>query len=135
MRMHPDLSDALNALADESGLSRSLFVERVLISFVNQDPRLQLDHIGRRVRHDAPAGAPPAGSLASFGRQWQRWQALKYDVIGEDHPTAYGQAQPEFDDYGRDKRGHGHRIEPRPPVPSYMKADKVFPHRGGGRKK
>ena len=84
MRMHPDLADGLNKLADESGLSRSLFVERILISFVNQDPRMALDHIGRRVRHDIPPTPVPPGSLASFGRQWQRWSALRHDVLGEE---------------------------------------------------
>jgi hypothetical protein len=137
MRMHPDLADALNALADESGLSRSLFVERVLISFVNQDPRTALDHIGRRVRHDTPTGGPPRGSLASFGRQWQRWAALRHEVFGEDVNSEL----PAFDDHGRDKQGHGQRIEPRPPVPKHLLApdfsrqEKIHPHRGGGRKK
>ena len=116
MRIHPDLADALNNLADESGLSRSLFVERVLISFVNQDPRTALDHIGRRVRHDTPP-VPPPGSLASFGRQWQRWSALRYDVLGEEgYDTS-----PVFDGYGRDEHGHGQRRE-RPPVPKRLLA-------------
>jgi hypothetical protein len=137
MRMHPDLADGLNKLADESGLSRSLFVERILISFVNQDPRMALDHIGRRVRHDIPPTPVPPGSLASFGRQWQRWSALRHDVLGEESYDT----SPVFDEYGRDKEGHGQHREPRPPVPKRMlapdfgKPDKIHPHRGGGRKK
>ncbi|HWF84818.1 MAG TPA: hypothetical protein VG222_08235, partial [Vicinamibacterales bacterium] len=53
MRMHPDLADTLAHLADEAGMSRALFVERILISFVNQDPRISLDHVGRRPKPDA----------------------------------------------------------------------------------
>src|SRR5262249_33895294 len=98
MRMNSDLADVLNLLSDESGLSRSVFVERILISFVNQDPRIRLNHVGRKV-DTASTGAAPPGSLASFGAQWRRWQALRHDVIGEDVPSAYGAAQPSFDDY------------------------------------
>ncbi|MGY4509142.1 hypothetical protein [Bradyrhizobium sp. USDA 3650] len=136
MRMNPDLADVLDLLADESGLSRSLFVERVLISFVNQDPRIQLNHIGRKV-DTMPTGPAPPGSLASFGAQWRRWHAMKHDVLGEDAPTAYGAAEPSFDDFGRDARGHGHRQEQRPPVPDHLThkaADKIIPHKGGRRK-
>ena len=137
MRMNPDLANVLDLLADESGLSRSLFVERILISFVNQDPRIQVNHIGRKV-DSVSTGPPPPGSLASFGAQWRRWQALKHDVIGEDMPTAYGAAQPSFNEYGRDERSHGHRQqEQRPPVPNHMvhkPANKILPHKGGGRK-
>jgi hypothetical protein len=134
MRMHPDLANALNQLADEAGLSRSLFVERVLISFVNQDPRIDLDHIGRKKRGDTLAPTPP-GSLASFGQRWSRWQALRHDVIGEEHPDPYGGAS--IDDHGRDAQGHPTTSGPRPPMPDHLRkhqsSDKIRPHRGSSR--
>ena len=133
MRMHPDLANVLNQLADEAGLSRALFVERVLISFVNQDPRHRLDHIGRSIKTDASPTTP--GTLASFGRAWQRWQALRHDVIGEDlYPDAYRGAA--IDDYGRDAQGHPVTSHSRPPTPAQRQpqaAEKIRPHRSGRR--
>jgi hypothetical protein len=134
MRMHPDLADVLNQLADETGLSRALFVERVLISFVNQDPRHRLDHIGRSIKMDAPTTTH--GTLASFGRAWQRWQALRHDVIGEDlyTDTHRGAA---IDEYGRDAQGHPVMTSgSRPPMPDQLRpqaAEKIRPHRSGRR--
>jgi len=133
MRMHPDMAEVLNSLADEAGLSRALFVERILISFINQDPRHRLDHVGRAIRPDAPATT--TGTLASFGRAWQRWQALRHDVIGEELYSDPHRGAP-VDEYGRDAQGHPTTSGPRPPMPDHLRptaAEKIRPHRSGRR--
>jgi hypothetical protein len=120
MRMHPDLADALGVLANEAGLSRALFVERVLISFANQDPRMKLNHIGRRVEVPPPPGGGTVGSLASFGRQWQRFQGLRQEVLGEElYADPYRGAS--IDDYGRDPQGRPVTTGPRPPMPDHLR--------------
>lgn len=138
MRMHPDLADALNRLADEAGLSRSLFVERVLISFANNNPEIRLDHIGRKIEPGLPRARDTLGSFASFGRAWRRWEAMRHDVIGEDaaHPDPYRGTY--VDDHGRDEQGRGTDTQRRPPVldrlrPEDEKEKKIRPHRGSGR--
>jgi hypothetical protein len=128
MRMHPDLAEALGVLADEAGLSRALFVERVLISFVNQDPRVRLNHVGRKVEAAAPAGGGTVGSLASFGRQWHRWQALRHDVLGEELSPYDAYRGVPVDVYGRDPQGGPTATGPRPPP------DSIHPHQANERK-
>ena len=110
--MHQDLADALSMLADEANISRSLFTERVLISFVNQDPRIRLSQTGRRIPDTAAPGTG-SGSFAELGARWRRWSALRHDVLGDDIVAAGYEVQPPG-------AGIGRSDEPRPPVPKHM---------------
>jgi hypothetical protein len=103
MRMHPDLAEVLGLLADEAQMSRALFVERILLSFVNQDPRVNLDPNGRKIGPGRPRHQPQPGSLAAFSQKWSRWQSLREGVFGDDLPDPYGDQY--IDDYGRDEQG------------------------------
>jgi hypothetical protein len=71
-RIHPDLMSALKGLANANGITRSMLVERTLISFVQlADPRVKLDHMGRRVDGEIPTDEP-LGTPASFNHVWGR---------------------------------------------------------------
>jgi hypothetical protein len=131
LRVHPDLIDALNASADEAGLSRSLFIERILVSYIKSDPRYaDMDHMGRR--RPTPGSAAQT-SLRSFEQRWDRFTAIRRAVVG-DIPDA----EPALDDYGRPEDGSTIRdAGPRPPVPDRLKkpgAPRIYPHDSGRRK-
>jgi len=73
VRIHPDLMSELQEAAREQGISRSLFTERVLLTFLNSrhadgHPR-RLDRIGR---YERPAAKPSSGSVESIASAWQR---------------------------------------------------------------
>jgi len=132
LRVHPDLIDALNGSADEAGLTRSLFIERILVTYIRQDPRYSdMDAMGRRSEGVA---APPLASVRSFEQRWDRFAAMRRAALGEDIPPA----APELDDYGRPEDGSRARHEPRPPVPEHLRqpraADRIFPTRSANRK-
>jgi hypothetical protein len=134
LRIHPDLIDALNKSADEAGLTRSLFVERILLSYVRQDPRFaDLDNVGRR--RESMRSAPMA-SMRSFEQRWNRFAAMRRAAIGEDMAPA----GPDLDDYGHPTDDSTIRPEPgpRPPVPQHLRepkaADRIWPMKSTKRK-
>jgi len=121
LRVHPDLITALNKAADEAGLSRSTFVERCLISWLNGDPRNHLDHVGRSVPPEAlDKENSPLGSMASFEKRWQKFRRLRRTVLMEDFDDPLD--APFFDEHGQGEHGDHLRAEPRPPIrPGYGK--------------
>jgi hypothetical protein len=137
VRVHPDLVDALNLSADEAGISRSLFIEKILVSYVRQDPRFaDLDHMGRRRATHVQATET---SMRAFEQRWNRFAGIRRAVIGDDIPDEghYGPAGG-FDDHGRAEDGSHVRAEPRPAVPQHMRkpkpAERILPHRGSRRR-
>ncbi len=63
LRAHPDLVEMLGEEARGNNLSRSVYVERILIGWLNRNKR-RIDYRGRRV----PAGSPPtAAAVADAG--------------------------------------------------------------------
>jgi hypothetical protein len=71
VRIHPDLMSELIEASREQGISRSLFVERVLLTFLNSrrpDGHPQrLDRIGR---YEKPAPADSKGSVDAIANAW-----------------------------------------------------------------
>lgn len=51
-RVHPHMMSVLDQRSREYGLSRSQFIERILVDYLNSHERAQLDAIGRWVRND-----------------------------------------------------------------------------------
>jgi hypothetical protein len=127
VRVNQDLADALGMLADEASISRSLFIERVLISFVNQDPRHRLAQNGRRIPDNTP---PPAGAgtFADLGQRWRRWSALRHDVLGDDIVGGAYDAQPPVATVVPGD-------VPRPPVPRHMLPPEPAPKVGTRKKR
>jgi hypothetical protein len=72
VRIHPDLMRWLTKLATENGITRSLLVERSLVTFVNlSQPEPILDAMGRELQAEPPEGAP-LGTPESFASIWKR---------------------------------------------------------------
>lgn len=95
IRVHPDLMTWLGRLSAENGITRSMLVERTLVSFVNlSQPQPILDYMGRELKSEPPPQSRPLGTPESFRSIWQR-------AIGGDpakprrHPADY---EPPSDD-------------------------------------
>ncbi|MCC8961634.1 hypothetical protein H8A95_04685 [Bradyrhizobium sp. Pear76] len=71
LRIHPDLMRHLVELAKKNGLTKSMLVERSLVSFVNLTAGTPiLDAMGRELTAE-PVG-DQLGTPASFDEVWQR---------------------------------------------------------------
>lgn len=112
LRVHPHLLDALNVAADEAGLSRSTYVERCLISWLNEDPRNSLDAVGRRVSPEQLSQRDsPLGSMASFERKWQNFKRMRRTVLMEEVP---GPDPVDLDLDNRGRNDYGGPVRPQP---------------------
>jgi hypothetical protein len=73
VRMHPDLVESLTERAKVYGVSRSQYVERILIGYLNmQEGQKQIDLTGRYVKSTATAKAlrqSPDDAWSAFGRR------------------------------------------------------------------
>jgi hypothetical protein len=73
VRMHPDLVESLTERAKVYGISRSAYVERILIQYLNlQEGQKTLDLIGRYVKDAATEKAmrtSPGDTWAAFGKR------------------------------------------------------------------
>ncbi len=70
LRAHDDLFDLLTVRADEAGVSRSNYIERLLIQWLRTDPRNpKLSNLGRFV-----PGPTPLELGANALRTAERWQ-------------------------------------------------------------
>jgi hypothetical protein len=84
LRVHPDLQDMLTMLARERGISRSQYVERILLGWLSADPRNpKLDAIGKKV-----AGAQSPHDLyrsngRKFGEKWAKFSQLSTMLLGQ----------------------------------------------------
>jgi hypothetical protein len=67
-RIHPDLMSAIMQRAREAGFSRSLYVERILVQFMNSMEGAELDAIGKR---------RPPGQAAAFGQTVDQLNQLR----------------------------------------------------------
>jgi hypothetical protein len=77
IRIHPDLMNSLTELARSNGITRSLLVERSMISFVNMsNGEPLLDFMGRALT--GPAGVSPLGTMESFHQIWKRAVGGRY---------------------------------------------------------
>jgi hypothetical protein len=71
LRIHPDLMYCLTELAKENGLTRSMLVERAMVTFVNLSAGEPiLDTMGRRLH--GPESENVLGTPASFQHVWSR---------------------------------------------------------------
>ncbi|MGM4916298.1 hypothetical protein [Tardiphaga sp. 813_E8_N1_3] len=74
LRIHPDLMTAMTDLAKANGITRSMLVERAMISFVNMSnpaTEARLDYMGRQMKGTETGGAP-LGTPQSFNQIWKR---------------------------------------------------------------
>jgi hypothetical protein len=78
IRTHPDLMRYLTELAGRNGITRSMLVERTLVSFVNLTiGEVVLDSMGRELK-GKPAADEPLGTPESFNQIWRRAVGGRY---------------------------------------------------------
>ena len=84
LRVHPDLQAVLNTRAREKGLSRSQYVEKLILGWVRSDPRNPtLDMIGKRVaKAIEPAELKKSNPLA-FGQRWAKFEQVSELLLEE----------------------------------------------------
>lgn len=90
LRVHPDFQDLLTMLARERGISRSAYIERVLLGWVSADPRNpRLDAIGKKI----PGVPSPHELLKSnpvrFGQRWKNFSDVSSLLLGETPPQTW----------------------------------------------
>ena len=87
MRVHPDLVDALTERGKVYGVSRSQFIERILISYLNlQADQRPLDFTGRYVRTTAQAKLmkqKPGDAWAAFGKRNMELLGMRAEEAAE----------------------------------------------------
>jgi hypothetical protein len=82
MRVHPDLAAILTARARERGITRSQYIEQLLVGWVKIDPRNpKIDAIGRI---DVDAAPPLSMRLEplKFGERWARLATVMEALLG-----------------------------------------------------
>jgi hypothetical protein len=88
LRTHPDLMEVLTVRSRERGLTRSAYVEQLLIGWVRLDPRnRRLDMIGKYV----PGGVDPEDvkrkSPLAFAERWRRFTTASQLLLGAPPPS------------------------------------------------
>jgi hypothetical protein len=87
LRAHPDLVDALTERGKVYGVSRSQFIERILITYLNlQDGQRPLDLTGRYVKTAAAAKMmqqKPGDAWKAFGARNQRMLGMLAEEAAE----------------------------------------------------
>lgn len=90
MRVHPDLMEILTERARERGITRSAYVEQLLVGWVRLDPRnRRVDLIGK---YD-PAAPTPADlrqrSRVGFVERWRRLAEASLLLLGFEPPREW----------------------------------------------
>jgi hypothetical protein len=93
LRVHPDLIDILTARSRERGISRSQYVEKLLIGWANYDPRNpRLDLNGRAV---VPAPDARAKSSLGYLKRWQTFARMSQLLLGASPPREWIEPDPD----------------------------------------
>ncbi|MCA6098169.1 hypothetical protein [Bradyrhizobium australafricanum] len=88
MRVQQSLNDLVDIRARERGESRSRFIERLLVAFLQADPRNpELDAWGR-VLTDGPT-LSKAHDAVRFGAAWAKFVALNESLLGFKPPDRW----------------------------------------------
>ena len=87
MRLHPDVTALLDFRAEEKGLTRSKYVEQLLVGFLGSDPRNpRMNAIGKIDRAAAPPLAQREASPHRFAERWQRFVSGHSGIFGAPPP-------------------------------------------------
>lgn len=94
MRAHPDLMEILTERARERGLTRSAYVEQILVGWVRLDPRnRKVDLIGKYVP-DAPT--PQEFRLRhglAWAERWVKFGSVSRALLGVQPPTEWVESE------------------------------------------
>lgn len=83
-RVHPHLVEVVDELAREEGLTRSLFIERILIKALNKEHGAHLDMVGRWQPYEDPDDRPRLVRAKPFAigeRIQKEWEACQNEQI------------------------------------------------------
>ena len=90
MRMHPDLLGILSERAREKGLTRSQYVEQILIGWVRLDPRnRRIDMIGKYVQGAPDPADVKKRSAFSFADRWSKFATASRLLLGALPPSEW----------------------------------------------
>ena len=84
LRVHPDLQTILNVRAREKGISRSTYVEKVILGWLRADPRNpRLDMIGKRVGGATEPAELKQSNPLEFGQRWAKFDQVSQLILEE----------------------------------------------------
>src|SRR3984893_4480053 len=88
LRVHPDLVEVLTERAREKGITRSAYVEQLLVGWVRLDPRnRRLDAIGKFVPDAPDPDDVKRRSPLSFAERWQKFSTASQLLLGAPPPS------------------------------------------------
>jgi len=141
LRIHPDLMEIIATRSREKGVSRSAYVESVVLGWANSDPRNpRVDGIGK---FDPKAPSPGAAAEADhlkFAERWARFVHVSELILGTPPKREWFEQDP--NEFWPDGSGDGARFDepneddeeatPTPPLPAWSQFRKKAAEGGGG---
>ncbi len=121
LRVHSDLMEVLTERARERGITRSAYVEQLLIGWVRLDPRnRRLDMIGKYVP-DAPDPRDPK-RMSTFGyhERWRKFSLASRLLLGAPPPSDWLPDEADYEPEDEDPDVHRRPAEddaPKSPFP------------------
>lgn len=90
LRTHPNLMAILTARAEERGISRSQYIEKILIGWCNLDPRnRRLDLNGKLIEGATRPKELREKSPLAYAERWQRFASASDLVLGSSPPREW----------------------------------------------
>jgi hypothetical protein len=97
MRLHPDMTALLDFRAEEKGLTRSKYVEQLLVGFLASDPRNpRLNAIGKIERSGPSPLMLRADQPHKFAERWQRFVSGYAGIFGAPPPVDWTDEERRF---------------------------------------
>jgi hypothetical protein len=97
MRLHPDVNALLDFRAAEKGITRSKYVEQLLVGFLGSDPRNpRLNAIGKIDRHGPSPLMIRADTPHKFAERWQRFVSGYSGIFGAPPPIDWNEGEERF---------------------------------------
>jgi hypothetical protein len=106
MRVHHDLLDLVDIRARERGETRSRFIERLLVAFLQADPRNPRIDAWGLILSDGPA-IGKIGDRIRFDAAWSKLCNLNETLLGFRPPDGWLDEEPGFVDAQRGGRQDG----------------------------
>ena len=90
MRVHHDLLELLTERARERGITRSNYVEQLLVGWVRLDPRnRQVDLIGKYLPNAPHPYEVQVRSPFAFAERWQKFATVSRLILGAEPPREW----------------------------------------------
>jgi hypothetical protein len=97
MRVHPDLIHIVDQRAREQNLTRSAYIERLLVGYIQADPRNpKIDSRGKLVENAASPLEMMNKDSIRFGEKWSRFNQAHAILMGTEAPKKWIE---EYKDY------------------------------------